>query len=121
MLREGRFKYVAFPDAPEVLFDLRADPGEQHNLASDPAHAAVVEDLRRKTMAGFDFAAVAERMRTEREALRQRFPMRIEGRTPNQLLMPDGRLIEGDAALYLPSVVAEHPSEVFDDWPGARA
>lgn len=119
MLREGRHKYVAFPDAPEVLFDLSTDPGEQRNLAADPAHAATVQDLRRKTMAGFDFQTAAERMRTEREALRERFPMRIAARTPNQLLMPDGRLVEGDAALYLPeALVAEHAAEAFDDWPG---
>jgi hypothetical protein len=71
-------------------------------------------------MAGFDFDLLAERQEREQAEMRRQFPMRIEGRTPNQLLMPDGRLIEGDAALYLPSVVAARPWEVFDDWPGER-
>ena len=46
--------------------------------------------------------------------------MRIEGRTPNQLLMPDGRLVEGDAALYLPAIVTERAADVVDDWPGGN-
>jgi choline-sulfatase len=118
MLREGTLKYVAFRDAPEVLFDLAADPDEQHNLAGDLAHQQALDDLRAKAMAGFDFEAVAERREHEQQEMRDRFPMRIKGQTPNQLLMPDGRLIEGDAALYLPSVVAEDASTAFDDWPG---
>ncbi|MGH2352358.1 MAG: sulfatase-like hydrolase/transferase, partial [Chloroflexota bacterium] len=77
MLRQGRHKYVAFREGPEVLFDLQTDPDEQRNLAADPAHASVVAELRAKTMAGFDFEAVAERARDERAALQQRFPKRI--------------------------------------------
>src|SRR5690606_15043049 len=33
----GRYKYVGFRDAPELLFDLEDDPFEQRNLA---AHAS---------------------------------------------------------------------------------
>jgi choline-sulfatase len=120
MLREGRHKYVAFREGPEVLFDLVDDPGEQRNLAPHPAHASVLAALRAKALDGFDFEAVAERMQAEREEMRRRFPMRIEGRTPNQLLMPDGRLVEGDAALYAPVLVAQHAADAFDDWPGGN-
>ncbi|MBI3974094.1 MAG: sulfatase-like hydrolase/transferase [Chloroflexi bacterium] len=120
MLREGRFKYVAFRDmdAPEVLIDLETDPGEQRNLAAGPAHATVLAGLRAKAMAGFDFETVAPHAEQHRREMRERFPMRITGRTPNQLLLPDGRLVEGDAALYLPeALVTEHAWEAFDDWP----
>jgi len=34
------------PVAEEELFDLAFDPNEAHNLAADPAHAAVLADLR---------------------------------------------------------------------------
>lgn len=32
----------------EELFDLQADPNEQHNLAEDPAHATTLKELREK-------------------------------------------------------------------------
>jgi choline-sulfatase len=117
MLRRGRFKYVAFGDAPELLIDVVSDPDEQHDLSGDAAHAPVLEELRAHCFADFDFDAAAERRDRESADLRERFPMRIQARTPNQLLLPDGRLVEGDAVLYLPHVVAERAAGAFDDWP----
>jgi arylsulfatase A-like enzyme len=45
-LRTRRFKYARFKDKPWVLYDLQADPFEQHNLAGSAAH--------RKTIGRFD-------------------------------------------------------------------
>jgi len=47
MLRDGRFKYVYYPDNPAQLFDRAADPDEMENRADDPdpEHAAVVDRL----------------------------------------------------------------------------
>jgi choline-sulfatase len=36
MLRRGQYKYVYYPDNPDQLFDLDADPNETRNLASAP-------------------------------------------------------------------------------------
>ena len=117
MLRSGRFKYVAFPHAPEILIDLEVDPDEQHDLSGVPEHKAMLDALRAAAFKGFSFDAAAERRALENAALREQFPKRISARTPNQLLLPDGRLVEGDAVLYLPAVVAEHACTAFDDWP----
>jgi arylsulfatase A-like enzyme len=61
-LNDGRFKYIRYlkPGIPEELYDLKADPEELTNLATDSAHRAELERLRtaavaelRRTKAGF--------------------------------------------------------------------
>jgi arylsulfatase A-like enzyme len=55
MIRDGRYKLTLYRDPRDpyrfrvsedrVLYDLQTDPGERHNLASDPAYAQVIDDL----------------------------------------------------------------------------
>jgi len=53
MLRAENYKYSRHDKGAnrEMLMDLTADPGEMKNLASDPAHAKVLTDLRRRLTA----------------------------------------------------------------------
>jgi len=47
MVLEERYKYTfCHTGGGELLFDLQNDPYEQHNLAGDPASAAVLEHLK---------------------------------------------------------------------------
>lgn len=47
MIRQGRWKYVAYPAAGrEQLLDLQSDPEELHDLSADPAHVARRKELR---------------------------------------------------------------------------
>jgi choline-sulfatase len=48
MVKDGDYKYFRFDGKgwPEQLFDLAADPQENHNLIDDPAHADVLRRLR---------------------------------------------------------------------------
>ncbi len=49
-LRNEQFKYVRYFDHNhEFLHDLKKDPFELVNLASDPAHAGVLRDMRERT------------------------------------------------------------------------
>ncbi|EJC81803.1 arylsulfatase A family protein [Rhizobium leguminosarum bv. trifolii WSM2297] len=41
VIRDARFKYVHFTALPPLLFNLRDDPMELDNVASDPAYAAI--------------------------------------------------------------------------------
>jgi choline-sulfatase len=54
MVRKGPYKYVYIHGFRGQLFDLTQDPGEWENLVDDPAHAAVVDEMRGLILAEFD-------------------------------------------------------------------
>ncbi len=55
-IRAGRFKFVHCELDPPQLFDLDADPLERDNLASDAAHAKLVETFMAAIRARWDMA-----------------------------------------------------------------
>ncbi|MBR0652021.1 sulfatase-like hydrolase/transferase [Roseomonas terrae] len=54
MLRTLRHKYIHYVGAAPQLFDLEADPEELHDLAGDPAHAALLAALEARLRAMLD-------------------------------------------------------------------
>jgi arylsulfatase A-like enzyme len=50
VLRDQRWSYVHFAALPPLLFDIVEDPGQLHNLASDPAYAQVIAELRERML-----------------------------------------------------------------------
>jgi choline-sulfatase len=48
LVRDGSWKYLRFPAADEVLFDLATDPAELVNRAADPACAGILSEMRAK-------------------------------------------------------------------------
>jgi arylsulfatase A-like enzyme len=42
VIRDENFKYVHFANLPPLLFDMRTDPFEMHNLAERPEHTATM-------------------------------------------------------------------------------
>lgn len=68
MLRDGRWKYVAYPGYPPQLFDLAQDPHEELDLGSDPAFASQRESCDRKLRAICDYESVNRRAFAEQAA-----------------------------------------------------
>ncbi len=69
-VRKGKFRYVHYPPAmfpdehPEgfaELYDLEADPWEMRNLAGDPAHAGLIDEMRKDLL---DWLITTTRPRT---------------------------------------------------------
>jgi len=55
MIRRDRWKlYKYWDDTPPVLHDLQADPGEERDLGTSPAHAEVRDSLLRDLFQGWD-------------------------------------------------------------------
>jgi choline-sulfatase len=46
MIKRGSVKYLHFPDDPDVLFDLEANPGETVNLIDDADYADAVDQFQ---------------------------------------------------------------------------
>jgi choline-sulfatase len=121
MLRWRNYKYVAFRDAPPLLFDLAEDPGEQRNLivrGCAGTAVAALAFLEAEAAASMDFEA-AEQERLERDGgLHAAYGLDLPRASGNVYLFPDGRLINADdAMLYEPTVLTDHPASVFADWP----
>jgi arylsulfatase A-like enzyme len=57
MVRDRRWKYVWNATAEDELYDLQEDPGEIHNLATNPAHQTEIARLRARLVAWMEETA----------------------------------------------------------------
>lgn len=66
MLRAGRWKLIYYHGYRPQLFDLTIDPDEMHDLAEDPAHAAVRDRLLERLLADWSPDDIDRRMKARR-------------------------------------------------------
>ncbi len=66
-IRCGKWKYVWTRNAPELLFDIEADPDEQNDLAQNNAHADVRDKLRERLLGRYDVEEVTKRASESKE------------------------------------------------------
>ncbi|MFC1764942.1 sulfatase [Planctomycetota bacterium] len=63
MLRTKDYKYVTYADDPvDMLFNMKNDPGETRNLATDSSHAMVLSDLKQTLIDWEKHVEVAPKM-----------------------------------------------------------
>ena len=70
MVRHGPFKLMTGGGAPDLLFDVRADPEERTDLAADPARRDTLAALRRLAGETWDAAGLAEEVRASQRERR---------------------------------------------------
>jgi len=119
MIRWKDYKYVRFREAPPLFFNLKVDPGEQHNLVDTASGGdkEALEKMRTLAETSIDFD-MAEQERLERDGnLRQQYAQALPPSTGNLYLMPSGKLVNADDVLYHPTVISESAVDAFADWP----
>jgi len=115
MLRSERYKYIAFRGCDDLAFDMESDPDEQVNLLKDPNPEISAELTRmRKTIHDdFSFETAPAEMERRSTELIERYPRKVTPKTPNQIWLGNGKLVEADAPLYDPTVLSEDASSDF--------
>ena len=83
MIRRGTMKLMISEGDPPMLFDLDADPQENVNLASDPAHADILQSLTAEAQAIWDNDALS------RDILRSQKRRQIINRATDHGNKPD--------------------------------
>ncbi len=111
MVRGERYKLVEFalPESPAILFDLKNDPGETDNLLAagrKPPTGDDIDELWAILRQCPDWPDIIEQRESEkrhRAAIRGPKPANPKPRehvAPAQYMMPDGRIIDADRAVY---------------------
>jgi len=69
MIRKGDYKYIHYVNYEPELFDQKADPEEESNLAGDPKHAAVLAEMQGELTARIDPNAINAESQAAQAAL----------------------------------------------------
>lgn len=116
MIRYGSYKYVAFKNAPDLLFNIEKDPKEQKNLTSsvNPKDIAMLEKLRTIADETIDYKAISDKRKADMEWWKSHQNGDTHG---NLYLLSNGCLISSEKHLYKPEVVTDNAATFFEDFP----
>ena len=98
-VREQDWKYVEVEKGSALLFDLVNDPFETTNLADAPEQAERCRRMRENLYGGFSWEMIHRQLAEDR----RRLPPFLSGlppSSPNQYMLPDGRVFDAEKALY---------------------
>ncbi len=72
MIREGDWKYAAYLDGSQELYDIAGDPGEWHNLAAESSAKGVVDALAEQVREFWEPEAYLDRLAATPRARREK-------------------------------------------------
>ena len=98
-VRDERWKYVEVERGESLLFDLGNDRWESVNLAGEAEHSARRDRMREWLYRGFSWEMVHQRLERDRERIIE-FYSGLPPGTPNQYMLPDGRVFDAEKSLY---------------------
>lgn len=99
VVRSRDWKYVDIEKGDRLLFDMVNDPEEEANLAESPHQATRCRKMREALFEGFSWEWVHQQMAADRARLSE-FQSGQKPTTPNQYMLPDGRVFDAEGALY---------------------
>ena len=98
-VRSRDWKYVEVQEGSPMLFHLEKDPGETLNLVNQAEHQERCKALRTALFKDFSWQGVSEKLAADRRRLPE-FLSGYKPTTPNQYMLPDGRVFDAEAELY---------------------
>ena len=99
LVRGQNWKYVEIEHGDALLFDLLKDPLEQVNLANLPEHAERCQSMRTALYENFSWEQAHAQLAEDRERIKE-FGSGMKPTTPNQYMLPDGRVFDAEGDLY---------------------
>ena len=98
-VRDEHWKYVEVEGGKPLLFDMANDPHETTNLAGLPEHEERCRRMREALFRDFSWEEAHAQLAIDRARLPE-FLSGVRPSTPNQYMLPDGRIFDAEKELY---------------------
>lgn len=125
MIRDGKYKYIQFRDAPELFFNLEDDPAEHHNLAADESLSgedeAALTRLRSLVEETLDWEEMLEARQRDMQLATKKYPLKVPSGSSlltNAYQLENGDVINADSLMSSPERLVTKPEVSYDDYPG---
>ncbi len=99
LVRERDWKYVEIEEGLPLLFDMRNDSCETVNLAGQPRYGERCQRMRKALRSGFSWEYVHRQLAADRKRIEEVLSG-VKPTTPNQYMLPDGRIFDAESSLY---------------------